>query len=425
VIVPDVSKDQRFDPAINQHLGFVTRAIGCAPIRYRGEVIGVIEALNPLEENFDADALLVLTGIGSLAGAAIRHAQLFERLDAAHARFRGLFEDSIDPILITDWDGKILQTNRRAALVSDYSQADLQQMTIQQFHAIDAEQLGAGFEHLHTGNIYSYESRLRSRCGHEIPIEVHVRKVEMDECVNIQWMLRDITERKNLETLRNDLISMIYHDLRSPLATVVSSLDVLKTMLPGDDHALRSLLEIALRSTERIQRLTESLLDMNRLEAGQPLGNRQMVQPGVLIQEALDAVRPIIDNKHQTAVTEIPEETSPVFVDAEMIRRVLINLLENAAKYTPAGSMLTMGAMNVGEKVQFWIRDNGPGIPTSEHERIFEKFSRLTSKGTPRGFGLGLAYCRLAVEGHGGRIWVESEPGTGACFQFTLPTSAE
>lgn len=423
VIVQDVDTDPRFDPETDRRTGFKTRAIACAPIRYRGEVIGVLEALNPNEGYFDPDALLVLTGIGSLAGTAIRHAQLFEQLQAAHQSYRELFEDSIDPILITDWEGRILEVNRKAALTTDYAPEDLRQMKISQLHAIDLEQTGECFEKLRSNQTFHYESRLRTCSGHEVPIEVYVRQVKIDDVACIQWILRDITERRNLDTLRDDLISMIYHDLRSPLANVVSSLDVVETMLsPDESTALKPLLDIAIRSTERIQRLTDSLLDINRLEAGQPIGNRQVVKVSDLIRDAVETVMPIAQNKHQRIAIEILSEPPPVHVDPDMIRRVVTNLLENATKYTPSGCLIQVGAYFQDGYVHVWVQDNGPGIPASEHERIFEKFSRLHAREGPRGLGLGLAYCRMAVQAHGGRIWVESKPGAGARFQFTLPS---
>ncbi|MBN2147107.1 MAG: GAF domain-containing protein [Anaerolineales bacterium] len=423
VIVQDTSVDTRFDSETDRRTGFKTSAIACAPIRYRGEVIGVLEALNPDEVYFDPDSLFVLTGIGSLAGTAIRHAQLFEQLQAAHQSYRDLFEDSIDPILITNWEGEILEVNRKATLATDFSADDLHRMRIGQLHAIDLEQTGENFEELRSGQTYHYESRLRTRSGHEVPIEVYIRQVKVEDPPRVQWIFRDITERKNLDTLRDDLISMIYHDLRSPLANVVSSLDVLDTMLPpGEEENLKPLLDIALRSTERIQRLTDSLLDMSRLEAGQPIGNRQAISIETIIRDAVDTVTVIVQNKNQRIEVEPLAGTIEVWVDPDMIRRVITNLLENATKYTPSGGLIRMGVYRKDEMVYTWVLDNGPGIPASEHERIFDKFSRLYAREGPKGLGLGLAYCRMAVQGHGGRIWVESEPGSGSRFTFTLPT---
>jgi signal transduction histidine kinase len=243
---------------------------------------------------------------------------------------------------------------------------------------------------------------------------------------SLQWIIRDISERKNLERLRNDLISMIYHDLRSPLGNIVSSLDVFSAMLPEEsDPAFRSLINIALRSTERIQRLTDSLLDMNRLESGHPIINSFAVSPLLLARDAYEAVSPVAENKQQKITISIPTDIPPILVDADMIRRVLINLLENAVKYSPPGGEIELGARLERPSVLIWVRDSGPGISSEDQARIFEKYTRLTYNEAVKGFGLGLAYCRLAVEGHGGRIWVESEVGKGAVFYLTLPLAHE
>ena len=215
---------------------------------------------------------------------------------------------------------------------------------------------------------------------------------------------------------------MIYHDLRSPLANVVSSLDVLYTMLTHEeDLEFKPLLEIAMRSTTRIQRLTDSLLDMDRLEAGQEVGVRQPCDATLLMQEAVDTLAPIIYNKGQTIQMDIPTGLPLVLADPDMIRRVIINLLENAAKFTQQGGTIFLGALSEGKMVRIWVQDNGPGIPASEQEKIFDKFSRLKLSDSPKGMGLGLAYCRLAVQAHGGKIWVESELGKGSRFIFVLP----
>jgi len=112
-------------------------------------------------------------------------------------------------------------------------------------------------------------------------------------------------------------------------------------------------------------------------------------------------------------------------IDADMIRRVLINLLENAVKYSPPDGEITFGAEFDEQHSKIWIQDSGPGISAAEQEFIFDKFTRLNPEGDQKGFGLGLAYCRLAIEGHGGQIWVESEPNQGSRFTFTLPYYSE
>ncbi len=193
-------------------------------------------------------------------------------------------------------------------------------------------------------------------------------------------------------------------------------------MFPAEtDDTVHSLLTIATRSTDRIQRLTNSLLDINRLEAGQSIGNRQPLNTAELVREVADTVLPNVDNKDLTLTWEVTPEIPEVFADADMLRRVLINLLENAIKFTPAEGKIHISARRDGDFVEICVSDTGPGIPPADQERIFQKFTRLVSKDGPRGLGLGLAYCRLAVLGHGGEIWVESHPGKGSEFKFTMP----
>jgi NtrC-family two-component system sensor histidine kinase KinB len=425
VVVPEVNKEVHFDAEINLRTGLETRAVACAPIRYRGEVIGVLEAINPTEKTFDPDALLVLTGIGSLAGSAIRHAQLFENLQVAHQRYRELFDDSIDPILITDCEGSILEANRQAVKLSEYDTDALLHMSIRQLHTVDEDQTGPQFESLSSDMTFSYESLLRTHGQHSIPIQVYVRRVNSDGDPRLQWIMRDVTEHQNLDNLRDELTSMIYHDLRSPLANVVSSLDVLDTMLAGEDPSLRSLVNIASRSTERIQRLTTSLLDINRLEAGQPLGTRQPAWVETMVTDAIEVIQPIAESKNIIITVLVAPHLPAALVDDDMIRRALTNLIENAVKFTNSDGQVEVGADQDGDWLQLWVQDDGPGIPVAEQARIFEKFTRLEGANTPKGFGLGLAYCRMAVQAHGGRIWVESEPGKGSRFVFTLPVAPE
>jgi signal transduction histidine kinase len=180
-------------------------------------------------------------------------------------------------------------------------------------------------------------------------------------------------------------------------------------------------LNIALRSVERIQRLTNSLLDLSRLESGQPVANTFPTPPSILTRDALEAVQPVAENKNQSLLSTVPSDLPYVLVDADMIRRVLVNLLENAVKFSPPGGHIELGAAQQDDWVRVWVLDNGPGIPETDQERIFKKFIRLNQEDSPQGLGMGLAYCRLAIEGHGGRIWVESQPGKGSKFCFILP----
>lgn len=425
VVVPDVGQDKHYGEA-DQFGGVEMRSVVVAPIQSQGRVIGIIEAINPISKSFDPDALLVMTGIGGLAGSAIQNAQLFERLQAAHQRYHELFEDSIDPMLITDWDGRILEANRQATLLTSYSNEELHALTIDELHDVNWNRTGVDFETLRENQTCSYESSLRRDEDSHTSIEVHARRVEFNENDAIQWILRDITERKELDNLREDLTAMIYHDLRSPLANIVSSLDVLFSMVPEDDkETVQTILKIAENSTDRIQRLVNSLLDVNRLESGQPVVDQKPVDPIALIRQAVRDVEPIARGRRQTVAANLPGELPPIWVDEDMARRVLINLMENSVKFTPSDGHLEAGAVQEDHWVHMWVKDNGPGIPVAEQERIFDKFTRLRGTSKSSGLGIGLAFCRLAVLGHGGKIWVESELGKGSAFHFTFPIATE
>jgi len=424
VVVADVSQEKNFSEA-DRFGGVEMRSILVAPIMAQGKVIGVLEAINPVARGFDPDALLVMTGIGGLAGTTIQNAQLFERLQAAHKRYRELFEDNIDPMVITDWDGHILEANRQALELSGYSSDELHGLSIDQLHEVNWSKTGEEFEVLREDRTSTYESSMHKKDDTHSPIEVHARRVEFDETDSIQWIMRDVTERKELDGLREDLTSMIYHDLRSPLANIVSSLDVIADMMPAgeDRETVLSILKIAENSTDRIQRLVSSLLDVNKLESGQPVADQKVVDALALIKNAVEDVRPVSKSRRQTLKAELPNELPAIWVDEDMARRVLINLMENSSKFTPTGGAMEVGAHSEDGWLQIWIKDNGPGIPQAEQDRIFDKFTRLRGKGKPGGLGIGLAFCRLAVQGHGGRIWVESESGQGAIFHFTFPVA--
>jgi len=426
VVVPDVSQEKNFSE-VDRFGGVQIRAVLVAPIQAQGKVIGVLEAINPISKVFDPDALLVMTGIGGLAGTTIQNAQLFERLQAAHKRYRELFEDNIDPMVITDWDGHILEANRQALLLSGYSSEELHGLSIDQLHEVHWAKTGEEFEILRENRAGSYESSMHKKDETHIPIEVHARRVDFDETDSVQWIMRDITERKELDGLREDLTSMIYHDLRSPLANIVSSLDVIADMLPegAERETVTSILKIAENSTDRIQRLVSSLLDVNKLESGQPVADQKVVDSMALIKNAVEDVRPVSNSRRQSLKADLPDRLPEIWVDEDMARRVLINLMENSSKFSPTGSSVEVGAQAEDNWLHIWIKDNGPGIPPAEQDRVFDKFTRLRGKGKPGGLGIGLAFCRLAVQGHGGRIWVESDGSKGSIFHFTFPVATQ
>lgn len=424
-IVTDPSQDPRFLQTNKVYPEMSPHAIVAAPIFIPGRVLGVLEAINPHAGQFEPDALQVLSGIGSLAGSFIQNARLYEDLQDTHSRYYDLFENSIDPIIITDLEGNILESNQRTLQTSRYTEDQLRKMVVNDIHEVKWDAIGSTFLSLEEDTSSSYESKLITADGTEIPIQVNVHQIQMaDEC-RLQWILRDITERKNLDQLREDLTSMIFHDLRSPLSNVISSLDVIQASLPGtDDSEIQSLFDIANRSTVRIQRLTRSLLDINRLESGQPITDTESFHPEELIQYARQDLTTQAKAKKQEITLSTKKKVPQVVADRNMIERVLINLVQNAIKYTPTNGKIEIGVEMIKDEIHFWVLDSGPGVDPDYIDRIFDKYTRIHPDERIKGLGLGLAFCRLAVEGHGGRIWVENLTGGGAKFTFTLPAES-
>lgn len=422
VVVPEARDDPRFWPGVDSRTGLETHSLACAPIRVQDEVIGALEVLNPEQGEFPPDQVELLTGIAGLAGTAIAHAQLFAETQAARMRYAGLFEDSIDPILLSDLEGAINEANERAQAFLGYARDSLLGRSVFSLHVPDnPDRLPENLAALAPGETLSYTGRATHSQGQPIPIEVYIKRIDLEGLPSLQWIVRDISERLALDELRADLTSMIFHDLRSPLGNIISSLEVLQTTLPKEEEAGRSVLSIALRSSRRLLRLVESLLDIGRLETGQAVLHKTQASMGALIVEVVEEVLPVAEAKGHIVQFDLEPDLPPVMMDVDMIRRVLINLLENAIKYTRGEGEIVVSARRKQDRLLVGVRDNGPGIAPQDQQRIFERFARLHRTRPAKGLGLGLAFCRLAVTAHDGQIWVESKLGKGSTFYFTLP----
>lgn len=227
---------------------------------------------------------------------------------------------------------------------------------------------------------------------------------------------------EELERLRQETTELILHDLRNPLGAITMALKMLGLVLPPEVRGSQGeVLEVALGNCERMQRLVDSLLEVSRMESGETVLAMEPVNLGQLIAEVARRGRPLAGDV--TVEVDFSPDLPPVCADRDKLDRVLANLLDNALKVSPGQGVVTLAAYADGGWVQVGVCDQGPGVPPEERQRIFERFSQSAGeKGRRRGFGLGLTYCRLTVERHGGRIWVEPGPdGTGSRFRFTLP----
>lgn len=221
------------------------------------------------------------------------------------------------------------------------------------------------------------------------------------------------------ERLRNSVLSVLSHDLRTPLTVLVGLADSLARSRPGLSGAQLEMAEAIRDQAFRMIALVNNLLDMARLQAGEVRLNRQWQQLEEVVGSAIKAMKQPLSRHH--VQVELPDDLPLLEFDTVLIERVLCNLLENAAKYTPPGSNIHIGAQVQGMEVQISVSDNGPGLALGKEETIFEKFTRGEKESATPGVGLGLAVCRAIVEAHKGRIWAENVAGGGARFVFTLP----
>ncbi|MFY7913150.1 MAG: DUF4118 domain-containing protein [Rubrivivax sp.] len=220
------------------------------------------------------------------------------------------------------------------------------------------------------------------------------------------------------ERLRNSLLSALSHDLRTPLAVVYGLADTLAA-LPGLPAPALEMSTQLRRESQRINAMVSNLLDMARLQSGAVRLRREWQPVDEVLGAALQSMHSVLAGHH--VQTRLAPDLPLIEIDAALIERVLANLLENAAKYTPPGSRIEVSAKIQDAQLQLTVADDGPGLPAGREEALFEKFTRAQSESSIPGVGLGLAICRAILEAHGGRIWAERSALGGAAFVLTLP----
>ncbi|MBX9583949.1 MAG: DUF4118 domain-containing protein, partial [Gemmataceae bacterium] len=230
--------------------------------------------------------------------------------------------------------------------------------------------------------------------------------------------------RAEAERVRNTLLNGVSHDLRTPLAAVAGAADTLLHTPPADDGTRRQLLETISDEAARLGRLLENVLQMSRLDAGAAAPNRQWHVLEEVVGSALHRTRRELEGR--PVEVRIPPDLPLVFVDGLLLEQVFVNLLENAARYTPAGTPVTVTADVEGDRLTVRVADAGPGLAPGTEERVFDKFYRASAAvDAGRGSGLGLAICRAVAEAHGGAITARNRPGGGAEFAVRLPRAKD
>ena len=244
-------------------------------------------------------------------------------------------------------------------------------------------------------------------------------------------VLRDMTRQKELEESKTNFISMLSHELRTPLTAIRGFVDLILTGDSGEiSPEQREYLNIVLDQSEQLRDLINALLEFAEMEAAEISLELHSVSLDKLVQKVLNKIEPLAEQRAITLQTHFPPDLSPLCADSERLERVLLNLLDNAIKFTPEGGQIKVSASDQDTEMLVCVTDTGPGVPPTERERIFERFYQIDNSSTRehRGTGLGLAICKHIVEMHRGRIWVE-QPGEhtagksrpGSRFCFTIP----
>ena len=244
----------------------------------------------------------------------------------------------------------------------------------------------------------------------------------LDGSVSKLEIFHDITERKNMEHLKDEFIGLVSHEMRTPLTVVTGALNTLLTEEANlSRKEKRQLLEDADWESQTLAHILGNLLELSRAQADRLFLSFEPVDVKVVIRNAVQSVKR--QSSMHRFVISLPKELPPVHADVMRLERILHNLLENAVKYSPDGGYIRVFAKAETDHMVIGVSDQGIGISQQDQARLFAPFERLENNRIERvkGIGLGLLVCRRLVEAHGGRIWVESEPGSGSTFLFTLP----
>lgn len=234
--------------------------------------------------------------------------------------------------------------------------------------------------------------------------------------------VRDVTQQRELERMKREFISIISHEIRTPLSSIRGALGLVATgVLDDDPQTAKEMLGIANNNIERLVRLVNDVLALNRLESGQVELKKQWCEVATLVQQAFSSVQ----NLAEANQVDLRSSTGniQVWADPDWLVQVLVNLINNAVKFSPAGTTVSVNVEPQPQQVLFRVTDQGRGIPSEKLETIFGQFQQVNMSDSRQkgGTGLGLSICRLIVQRHGGRIWAESELGRGSKFYFTLP----
>jgi PAS domain S-box-containing protein len=409
-------------------------SVVCVPMIRQNELIGVLGVHEVGKTNrvfTEADARL-LSLFAANAANAVYNARLLDDLLNSEERFRIAAECASD--LIYDWDllkervdyfGELFERIRAVGGSLAQTRAEY----LLSIHPDDRERIQKAFnDHLETGKRFSEEYRVSDGKGSYSNVADRGTAIrnKKGKPVRLIGAVSDITERKRAERMKSDFVSFVTHQLRTPLSGVKWMLE-LATETTDNPEEMLSFVRDARVSTDRLIRLVNDLLDTSRLERGRLEVVRQYVDVAGLTRNVVQELTPLLIEKEEQLTVEADDPLPQPWVDAQLLRQAIMNLISNAMKYTPSKGAIKIHITRENDWLRWEIRDSGIGIPKVDLNKLFQKFYRAGNAVAveTEGTGLGLYLVHLIVDRFGGKVWCESEEGKGSTFTFTLPCAAK
>jgi PAS domain S-box-containing protein len=351
---------------------------------------------------------------------AAENVWLLREAQRAHAQHQYLFEGIADAILLADSVSRYIDANPAAERLLGYSKDELLSLRVADIVAYQPAWTDAEWERFQHDGVWDGEVELLHKDGHLIPAEVRASRVELPDGAVFASVMRDISDRRQIEKMQSEFTTLITHELKAPLTSLKGFAQLLQRRREYDDGAV----EVILGRTNHLERLINDLLDVASTDSGKLTLRRTNVDLVTV------AGRNVEQAQATTSAHEIrfsaPREAIVGWWDSGRLSQVLQNLLANAIKYSPYGGVIevTVDASDGAGRIS--VSDDGIGIPAGALPHVFERFYRVEAveHSTVQGLGIGLYIARTLVEAHGGRLWATSTPGRGSTFAVSLPLSA-
>ncbi len=402
-------------------------SVMCAPLIYAHEAIGTLMVIAGRQGRlFEREQVYTLEVLSAQAAVAIAHSQLFEEQRALTAQIESA-RDQLETVL-SSTESPVVAVDRRFRLIFANPAAralfDLQDDTKTVFDLLPASALPqdgfAALRAMRRNRAFSYEIQVHDRV-----FSCHLAQYGTKKIGGWVAVLTDITQLMELDRLKSEMVRMTSHDLKNPLQAALANLELLRDDVAElkDPEIIRSVDTIE-RQLERMFRIISGILDMERLRAATRY--IEQVHPEQIVERAINEVRDFADEQGVSLDYEVVHDLPYLACDADQLNRALINVIENAIKFTPEGGYVHVRAERLDDEIVFSIMDTGIGIPEDVQPRVFDRFFRGNQRGVEHvsGSGLGLSLVKTVVENHRGRVWLHSMVGRGTTFYIAVPITA-